>query len=595
MSPTPPPDPPPDHEAAAPGEKAAGGDWGLLERLADAFEGAWGTTAPRSIEGTLAKAPPAGRRKLLKHLIETDAHRRRAAGRTVATDDYLGRFDGLLAEEPRDGGALTREEAEEWIASHVGTTARPHDATLGDGRRHAAAARPAYRVEDPPTLPPYLRIDRRFGKNGLLGHGGMGAVWAARDLRRGGRRGRGRRRGRPVAVKVLLPSAAANAPLLARFAREAAILRAFPDRGVPRFRGYRPPSPECDAHILTDLIVGETFEDLLKSRRLDGRPACDDSGAGNGRLRIFRQAVAVLARGHRIGLVHRDLKPSNMMATHADARGRRFVYVLDFGMARLPGLPDDPCDEYGRLAPAPADGPDRGGPNRDDRKLHDPAASETETDVAGFTAFHDWPADEFADPPWEEGPDAARGAGAPPRDDGRSPRPVGATRLADGKTAHLTLIGSPPYMAPEQAWRRPAGPPADVYSLGLILVEILIGEQARAGVDGRAVIEKARSGDLAEAVDRLDLSPAQPELIDLALRCAELDPAARPRDAGALKAELDALSVLDPKSGARCWDPRTLALVRGRTPRRPRRPAFVPSPGAWLRAAAETVFGPPAK
>ena len=593
MSPTPPPDPPPDDSAAAPEKRAAGGGWDLLEELADAFEIAWGTAAPRSIEGTLAEASPAGRRKLLRHLIETDAHRRRAAGRPVAADGYLGRFDGLLAEAARDGGALTRAEAEEWIAPHVGTTARPHDATLGDEQRHTAAARPVDRVEDPPTLPPYLRIDRRFGKNGLLGHGGMGAVWAARDLRPG----RGGRRGRLVAVKVLLPSAAANAPLLARFAREAAILKAFSDRGVPRFRGYRPPSPECDAHILTDLIVGETFEDLLKSRRLNGRPACDDSGAGNGRLRIFRQAVAVLARGHRIGLVHRDLKPSNMMATFADARGRRFVYVLDFGMARLPGLPDDPCDEYGRLAPAPADGPNPDGPPCDgpdggDRKLHDPTTSETETDVAGFTALHDWPANEFADPPWEEGPDAAHGSLL---DGGRPPRPVGATRLADGKTAHLTLIGSPPYMAPEQAWRRPAGPPADVYSLGLILVEILIGEQARAGVDGRAVIEKARSGDLAEAVDRLDLSPAQPELIDLALRCAELDPAARPRDAGALKTELDALSVLDPKSGARCWDPRTVALVRGRQPRRPRRPALVPSPGAWLRAAAETVFGPPAQ
>ena len=572
IPPPPPPAPPPDDD---PRRESAGGDWASLEELADAFEDAWGEPAPLSIEGTLARAAPGSRRTLLKHLIETDAYRQGVAGGVVAAADYLGRFDGLLAADPRDGAALTREEVAEWIVPHMGTTARPHDATLGDGPPNAAA-RSGQRVEDPPRLPPYLRIDTRFGNNGLLGHGGMGAVWAARDLRRD----------RPVAVKVLLPSAAAKSQLLARFAREAAILKAFRDRGVPRFRGYRPPSRECDAHILTDLIVGETFDDLLKSRRELGRAACDDSGAGNGRLRMFRQAVAVLARGHRLGLVHRDLKPSNMMATYADARGRRFVFVLDFGMARLPGLPDDPCDEYGRLAPAPAD----------DRKLHDPTTSETETDVAGFTAVHDWPADDFADPPWEVGPVAAGGGRAGCGDPGLIPRPVGATRPADGKTAHLTLIGSPPYMAPEQAWRRPAGPAADVYSLGLILVEILIGAQVRNSLDGHCVIEQARTGDLAAAVDRLDLSPAQPELIELALRCAELDPAARPQTAGAMQAELDALSVRDPKSGARCWDPRTVALVRGRTVRlRPRRPAFVPSPGAWLRAAAETVFGPPAK
>ena len=586
-------------ESKRPG--AIGDDrWARQEALADLFEAKWAPDGPQTIEGTLSAAAPNDRASLLRTLIMIDADERRRAGLEVSPSLYLGRFERLPTGDPGtwpqfggEAATLTKREVAELIAPHPPTTVCPRDQTLDEATRAAGKSR-LRSMEDPPVLPRHLRIDPAYGARGLLGFGGMGAVWAARDQRRT----REEPEGRAVAVKVLLPQSAADSLLLARFAREAAILKRFGDPAIPRFREYRPPNPEWDAHILTDLIAGETFERVLESRRSLGRAGCDASGTGNGRLRMFRKAVAVVARAHRVGLIHRDLKPSNLMVSKSDARGRRRVYLLDFGMAWMPGLGLDPCDDDGTLTgtlsddwKAVKDVP----PTEGDRKLHDPEASEVETDHLGFTVVIDAePANETETLAGDEflpgGPQA---------------RPAGATRAYDVGTAPRTLIGSPPYMAPEQAQREHVGPAADVYALGLILVEILTGEQARDGAEAGAVVEKARSGDLAAAIDRLDNCAARTELIELALRCTQFDPVARPADAGEMLAELDALCVRDPRTGTRSWDPRTVRLVqvrptRGRPAKRrgpTRSPVPTPrsTPGEWLRSAAKTLFGPPAE
>jgi tetratricopeptide (TPR) repeat protein len=92
-------------------------------------------------------------------------------------------------------------------------------------------------------------------------------------------------------------------------------------------------------------------------------------------------------------------------------------------------------------------------------------------------------------------------------------------------------MGTPGYMAPEQARGEPADARADVFALGAILAAILTGKPAFVGTTARETIEKAARGDLSETLERLASSGADPELVALAKDCLAADPSSRPADA----------------------------------------------------------------
>jgi serine/threonine-protein kinase len=101
-----------------------------------------------------------------------------------------------------------------------------------------------------------------------------------------------------------------------------------------------------------------------------------------------------------------------------------------------------------------------------------------------------------------------------------------------GKTDHGTTLGTPGYMAPEQARGEP-GPDerADVFALGSVLCQILTGLPAFAHPDPAEVWRKNRAGEVAEALARLDGCGPALGLTALAKRCLAPDPEGRPRDA----------------------------------------------------------------
>ena len=105
-----------------------------------------------------------------------------------------------------------------------------------------------------------------------------------------------------------------------------------------------------------------------------------------------------------------------------------------------------------------------------------------------------------------------------------------------------SVIGTPAYMAPEQA--RGAidtlDERADVFALGSILCEVLCGQPAYAGRTGLALFRMAERADLCEASDRLGRCGADAELIALAKCCLAPAPKDRPRDAGVVLEELTA-------------------------------------------------------
>jgi tetratricopeptide (TPR) repeat protein len=98
------------------------------------------------------------------------------------------------------------------------------------------------------------------------------------------------------------------------------------------------------------------------------------------------------------------------------------------------------------------------------------------------------------------------------------------------QTGTCGAIGTPAYMAPEQARGEPVGPQADVFALGGILATILTGEPPYTGKDPAEVFARAASADLSGAIARLDACGA--EVAAIARRCLSPDPAGRPPDAG---------------------------------------------------------------
>jgi serine/threonine-protein kinase len=149
----------------------------------------------------------------------------------------------------------------------------------------------------------------------LLGAGGMGEVYKARDDRIG----------RDVAVKVLPAEFASDADRLRRFEQEA---RAAGQLNHPNILAvYDIGTHEGAPYIVTELLEGETLADRIKGSRPPVRKALEFAG----------QIVSGLAAAHERGIVHRDIKPANLFVT-ADGH----VKILDFGVAKLvrPGAVD---------------------------------------------------------------------------------------------------------------------------------------------------------------------------------------------------------------------------------------------------------------
>lgn len=155
-----------------------------------------------------------------------------------------------------------------------------------------------------------LTIGARLGAfeiTGLVGAGGMGEVFRARDTRLG----------RDVAIKVLPDLFARDPERMSRFEREAQLLASMNHPhiasvyGVEETHGLRA--------LVMELVDGPTLAD-----RIAGGPLPIDEA-----LPIARQIADALEAAHDRGIIHRDLKPANVKLTAAGA-----VKVLDFGLAK---------------------------------------------------------------------------------------------------------------------------------------------------------------------------------------------------------------------------------------------------------------------
>ena len=141
----------------------------------------------------------------------------------------------------------------------------------------------------------------------LIGSGGMGEVYRARDTALG----------RDVAIKVLPRTLALDGDRRARFEREARLLGSLNHPHIAQVYGFE--DFDGVAALVMELVPGDTLESLIEGR---GVPLADA-------LPLARQICDALEAAHQKGIVHRDLKPANIRVT-----GNGVVKVLDFGLAK---------------------------------------------------------------------------------------------------------------------------------------------------------------------------------------------------------------------------------------------------------------------
>jgi hypothetical protein len=153
---------------------------------------------------------------------------------------------------------------------------------------------------------------------GLLGKGGMGAVWGARHLRLPGKR---------VAIKVLL-GGMDDVQALARFQREAEIASRIGHAGIVEVLDFNKLADGTPYQVL-EYLTGESLGARLRRGPMPLPAALD----------VARQIGSALAAAHRAGVVHRDLKPENIFLCPTDAGGvvAERVKVLDFGISKIRG------------------------------------------------------------------------------------------------------------------------------------------------------------------------------------------------------------------------------------------------------------------
>jgi hypothetical protein len=141
-----------------------------------------------------------------------------------------------------------------------------------------------------------------------LGSGAMGTVYRAVYSKTG----------QTVALKLIAPGLGSNPRVLARFEREASMLKELKHPNIVRLLGTG--KHHGSPYFAMEFVDGETLEEILKRR---GRLPWEEV------VGIGKQIASALRVAHAQGIVHRDLKPANVMLTRAGV-----AKLTDFGIAK---------------------------------------------------------------------------------------------------------------------------------------------------------------------------------------------------------------------------------------------------------------------
>lgn len=178
------------------------------------------------------------------------------------------------------------------------------DTLAGDGRMPF----------DPPAPADLAEAFPKFEIIGLIGQGGMGAVYEVRQ----------RDLDRIVALKILPPAIGEQPGFAERFTREARALAKLNHPGIVTIHEFGQAGGYY--FIVMEHVDGMNLRELLANGRISPREA----------LAIVPKICGALQFAHDHGIIHRDIKPENILL---DRTGR--VKVADFGLAKLASMPED--------------------------------------------------------------------------------------------------------------------------------------------------------------------------------------------------------------------------------------------------------------
>lgn len=375
---------------------------------------------------------------ILRAMSREPEARYATAGELAIAIDKAARGDTvppvMSKDKPPSGTVQTPASPPTDADAYAATVVKPEEASADDG-----VPRPGTRFG-------------RFWIERVLGRGGMGVVYGARDTQLD----------RKVALKVHLAGANASPQQARRFEREARAAARLSHPSIVRILEVG--DVEGQPYFTMDLIDGDSLADVIKQRR---------AFAPLGAVQIARDVAEALAYAHAQGVVHRDLKPSNILVDRKTSK----VYVTDLGLAKI---------------------------------------LEEEQDIRKS---------------WE-------------------------TRLTESGM----LLGTPAYMAPEQAKGEidKIDARTDVYGLGAVLYELLTGEPPHSGP---SAMQTAFSVVYNDPVAPRKRNPEIPQDVEaVCLRALDKSQAVRYQSMQAMKEDLDRIvlgqKVLAkaPSAFAKWWD-----------------------------------------
>ena len=373
----------------------------FLDQACNRFEAAWTAGTRPRIEEYLGGAAEPVRSALLQELILVDIYFRRRAGEDLQPADYAGRFPTL-------GRA--------WIDQALQTSKAPASASTAL-----------------PDIPGYEVL-------GLIGYGGMGVVYKARQTQLK----------RLTAIKMILSGPQARPEELARFRREAEVVARLHHPNIVQIY-------EVGEHDGRPYFAQEYVDGGSLAEQLHGAPQPPREAA-----RLLVTLAQAVHHAHEHHVIHRDLKPANILLQKSEIQNPKSEKDCP---AEVPGLEFRVSNFGFRISDFTPKVTDFG------------LAKQLDADL--------------------------------------------------GPTQSGALLGTPSYMAPEQAAgaARTAGPATDVYALGAILYELLTGRPPFQGTTVPDTLEQVRYH---EPVSPSRLQPKVPrDLVTVCLKCLAKEPGKR--------------------------------------------------------------------